>query len=425
MMSIDDAASEIALSAKLFDVLRERSLDPPGVSRASYGEGERMAHEVARRTATMLGCEVHTDFAGNLYMTLPGTDRSLPAVMIGSHLDAVPHGGNFDGAAGVVAGLGTLARLQRSGRPRKRDVVVMGIRAEELSWFPAPYIGSRAAMGLIPPEVLDTVVRRDTGRTLASHIAEEGFDPESIRAGRRAFDPQRVHCFLELHIEQGPVLVDADVPVGIVTGIRGNIRCRHCRVTGQYAHAGAVPRPQRRDAVLGAAAFIHALERLWLDYENDGRDFVATVGQLGTDADHHTITKIAGDVRFTIDMRSEDEAILDDAWRRLADIATQISRERGVTIDLGSHTRAPAATMDAGLRRQLLHHAGKQGIRVMNVPSGGGHDCAVFANSGIRSAMIFVRNDHGSHNPDEHMEISDFGQAMRLMMALVDELVSE
>src|SRR5688572_21085141 len=148
--------------------LRRRTTDLPGVTRASYGEGEQIAHDMARAWAEELGLALDTDAAGNLYMTLPGRDRTLPRLMMGSHMDSVPNGGNYDGAAGVVAGLMALQRRRRLDRPPQRDMTVMAIRAEELSWFPAPYIGSRAAFGILPANVLDDVVRFDTGRSLAS-----------------------------------------------------------------------------------------------------------------------------------------------------------------------------------------------------------------------------------------------------------------
>jgi N-carbamoyl-L-amino-acid hydrolase len=422
-MSVESIAAEVALCGNMFERLRALSLDPPGVSRASFGPGERLAHALAKGIATAQGCECHTDFAGNLYMTIRGSDRTAPAVMMGSHLDSVPHGGNFDGAAGVAAGLGVLARLRRLARQPVRDVTVMAIRAEEMSWFPTHYIGSRAAFGLLPPESLDSVLRRDTGRSLASHMAEEGFEPDKVRAGIPAIEPRQVRCFLELHIEQGPVLVDSCLPAGIVTGIRGNVRRKQCRVRGAWGHAGAVPRSARHDALMGAAAFVSALEELWIGYERAGHDFVATIGEFSTDAELHAIVKIPGEVRFTIDMRSEEEEILTDAERRLAEIALFIGNRRGLAIDLGPFTRARAALMDPDLRRRLSELARRQAIPVADIQSGGGHDCAVFANLGIPSAMIFVRNDRGSHNPDEAMELSDFAQAMRLLMSLVDELV--
>jgi len=162
---------ELARADAFLAELRRRTVDPPGVSRASYGEGEQIAHDMARAWAEELGLEIARDFAGNLYMTLPGRERARPRLVMGSHMDAVPHGGNYDGAAGVVAGLSALGRLRRLAATPRMDVTVMAIRAEEVSWFPAPYIGSRAAFGILPADVVDEVVRFDTGRTLGTHLA--------------------------------------------------------------------------------------------------------------------------------------------------------------------------------------------------------------------------------------------------------------
>ena len=414
-------AQDEALASALLTHLRTESLDPPGVTRASYGAGERMAHALAREAAQQLRLEISTDFAGNLYMTLPGSDRTAASVMIGSHMDSVPHGGNYDGAAGVVAGLVALARLRRQGRTPKADITVMAIRAEELSWFPAHYIGSRAAFGRLPPEALD-VVRFDTNRTLREHMREEGFDPQAVQDGRRHLDPARIGTYLELHIEQGPALVDAHKACGIVTAIRGNLRFKHARVLGQYGHAGAVPRAARRDALFAASEFASRLESLWLEQERAGRDIVCTVGQFFTDSAVHTMTKIPGEVRFTMDIRSHDDAVLTGMQARLCEIAADISQRRGVQVDIGEPIRANAAVMDTRLRAMLRQIASEQGIDAPDIASGAGHDCAVFSREGIPCAMIFVRNDHGSHNPDEAMEIADFGEACRLLFGLLDRL---
>src|SRR5258705_6086104 len=162
---------DIAVAADFLDYLRENSLDPPGVSRVSCGRAERMAHARFAEVARGLGLVLRTDFVGNLFVTQPGRDPSLPVVMIGSHLDAVPHGGNFDGAAGVAIGLGGLAGLRRHGVPATRGVTPLAIRPEEMSWFPTHYIGSRAGFGLLPADSLENGFRSDSRRSLASHIA--------------------------------------------------------------------------------------------------------------------------------------------------------------------------------------------------------------------------------------------------------------
>ncbi len=413
---------DVAVAADFLDYLRENSLDPPGVSRASFGPGERMAHARLAEVARGLGLVLQTDFVGNLFVTQPGRDPSLPVVMIGSHLDAVPHGGNFDGAAGVAIGLGVLAGLRRRGACPARGVTLLAIRAEEMSWFPTHYIGSRAGFGLLPADALENVFRFDSGRSLASHMAEEGFEPDRVAKGEASLVAAKIHAYIEPHIEQGPVLVDAGIAVGIVTGIRGNFRYRHCSVRGTYGHAGAVPRVARRDAVMAATAFVQEIEGYWLAQEAGSADFVATVGQFFTSASQHTITKIPGEVHFTLDMRSENNAVLMAAHAYLSIKAREIAEARHVSIDLGPHTHAQAATMDGDLRARLRRLAVAHGIPAMELPSGGGHDCATFANQGVPSAMVFIRNDKGSHNPDEAMEVVDMAQALRLIAALVDEI---
>ncbi len=418
----DDIAPELAFAGDLFARLRAGSRTRLGVTRASYGDGEQMAHDLIAGEAVRLGLERRIDAAGNLYVTLPGRDRSLPVLMTGSHLDSVPEGGNYDGAAGVVAGLAMLARWRRAGRQPERDITVMGVRAEELSWFPAPYIGSRAAFGRLEAAALDACVRPDTGRTLAAHMKESGFDPDAIRRGEPQLDPARIKAFLELHIEQGPILVARKLPVGIVTGIRGNLRYKHCHVTGRYGHAGAEPRETRADALLAAVAFASRLEELWLDHEKRGLDLVCTVGQFHTDTRVHTMTKIPGEVWFTMDIRSDDNAILLEVDRQLRAIAAEIALARGVKIDMGPFTNALPGPIDPGLRARLQELAASLGIAHMVLRSGAGHDAAVFATSGVPVAMIFVRNEHGSHNPDEAMELADFGQALRLLVAAGEAL---
>jgi N-carbamoyl-L-amino-acid hydrolase len=421
---IDDLVhdDDVAVAADFLDYLRENSLDPPDVSRASFGPGERMAHARLAEVARCLGLVLQTDFVGNLFVTQPGWDPSLPVVMIGSHLDAVPHGGNFDGAAGVAIGLGVLAGLRRRGARPARGVTLLAIRAEEMSWFPTHYIGSRAGFGLLPADALENVFRFDSGRSLASHMAEEGFEPERVGKGEASLVAAKIHAYIEPHIEQGPVLVDAGIAVGIVTGIRGNVRYRNCRVRGTYGHAGAVPRVARRDAVMAATAFVQEIEGYWLAQEAASADFVATVGQFFTSASQHTITKIPGEVHFTLDMRSENNAVLMAAHAHLSIKAREIAEARHVSIDLGPYTHAQAATMDGDLRARLRRLAVAHVIPAMELPSGGGHDCATFANQGVPSAMVFIRNDKGSHNPDEAMEIADMAQALRLVAALVDEI---
>lgn len=419
-----DTSREIEHAERFFAEMRARTADDPGITRASYGEGEQIAHGMVRAWAESLDLAIETDFAGNLYMTLPGRDRDRPVLMMGSHMDSVPHGGNYDGAAGVVAGMAAVERMRRLGITPAMDVAVMAIRAEELSWFPAPYIGSRAAFGLLSGDPVDKVQRFDTGRSLGAHMAELGFDPDAVRAGRRHLDARRIGAYIEVHIEQGPHLVAIGRPCAIVTGIRGNFRFKHARVLGEYGHAGAVPRSERRDALLAAVEFAHGLERMWVRREAEGQDLVCTIGEFYTDPKQHTMTKIPGEVRFSMDIRSYDEAVLGACRAELEAAAAQVGAARRVRVELGEHTHARSAVMDAGLIAAAERAAQRLGIDAPRMASGAGHDCAVFANEGVPCAMLFIRNADGSHNPHEKMAIEDFAVASRLLWGMLEEMTA-
>ncbi|MCC5958581.1 MAG: Zn-dependent hydrolase [Rhodobacteraceae bacterium] len=411
-----------SLSVRMFDQLVQETADSPGVTRASFGPGEAFAHQLAASVARDLGLAVTVDIAGNQYMKWAGRDRSAPRIIVGSHMDSVRHGGNYDGAAGVVAGLSAIADLQAQGFTPACDIVVMAIRAEELVWFPTPYCGSRMAFGLLDPSEYDSVTRSDTGRSLADHMRDEGCNPDALRAGARPLDPATIRHFIEVHIEQGVTLDMQGIPVGVVNGIRGNLRYRHGRITGKYAHAGALAREYRHDAVLAGAEFVQVLERKWDDLTAQGDDFVATMGEFWTDPDMHGMTKVPGSVQFTMDLRSLSNDVLMQVDAYLRDMAQAIGDRRRVTIDMGAYTNAPPAIIDPALVARFEAVARRLDIPTLTLPSGAGHDCATFSWQGVSSGMLFIRNQNGSHNPDEAMRMPDFDKAVQVLAATLCEL---
>lgn len=297
-----------ALAQGLFDQLRRDGLNEPGVSRDPYGDGEQRGHATVTKAARAMGLEISNDVAANLYMTMPGRDRSAPRVIVGSHLDSVPHGGNFDGAAGVVAGLVAVAALQRLGITPACDITVMGIRAEESIWFQVSYIGSRGALGTLPDGALD-VRRTDTGRTLREHMIECGGDPAAVERRVRHLDPKTLRAYLELHIEQAPSLVEAGRSVAICTGIPGNFRYPDARIEGNSDHVG-LPRRFRHDAAMAGAEFAVAMDALWADYDSRGIPMACTIGKFHTDTSAHGMTIVPGAFHFSLDVRAYDEAVL-------------------------------------------------------------------------------------------------------------------
>ncbi len=398
------------LAERLFAELRAATGDGVGITRDAYGEGERKAHAIVRAAAEAAGLDCRADPVGNLIMTLPGTDRAAPRVLLGSHLDSVAEGGNYDGAAGVLAGLAAVAGMKRAGFRPLRDVGVVAVRAEEAgSWFPVSYPGSRAALGLLRPEEL-AVKRQDTGRSLADHMRKEGFDPGFVERGGRTFTPDDTAAFLELHIEQGPVLDSEGIPLGIVTGIPGSRRLRAARVLGEYNHSGATPRKYRRDAAVALAELAHRVDDAWAELEARGHVLVCTFCVLATTAEAG-FTKIAGEARFQLDVRSVQPRSVDLLMEALYEAVPRIEARRGVRFELGAETGSRAAPMDPGVQAGLARAAAALGIPHRAMPSGAGHDAAAFAAAGIPAGMLFVRNQNGSHNPKEAMRMDDFAAA--------------
>lgn len=401
---------DMDLAAELFAGLRAGSADGEGVTREAYGPGERMAHALVRAAADRIGLESTVDVAGNLYMTLPGSDRAAKRIIIGSHLDSVRQGGNYDGAAGVLAGMAAVAGMKRAGFVPGRDITVMAIRAEEAgAWFPVSYPGSRMALGLLKPDGL-AIARQDTGRSLAEHMKAEGFDPDAVARGEHAIGPHNVAGYLELHIEQGPVLESEQVPIGIVTGIPGSRRLRQGRVVGEYNHSGATPRKYRRDAAAALAELVHRMDERWCELDAMGHVLVCTFCTMATTADAG-FTKIAGEATFQLDVRSVSPHACDLMFEALHSLMEEIEARRGVRFDCGPETGSRAAIMDEGIRAGLARAADALGIAHVAMASGAGHDAAAFADARIPSSMLFVRNQNGSHNPHEDMRMEDFAAA--------------
>lgn len=404
----------MALADQLFTRLGALGFDGVGITRDTYGAGEQQAHALMAEIALQLGLEVRRDAALNLYVTLPGSDRGKPAVMTGSHLDSVPRGGNYDGAAGVVAGMAVLAGWVRAGARPERDVTVIATRAEESAWFPVSYIGSKSAFGLLDSQAL-SCRRADTQRTLSEHLAEQGGRPDALAGREAALRPEAIDCFVEMHIEQGPVLIGAGHALGVVTGICGSHRYRQAQIKGRYAHSGATPRTHRQDAVVALATFIERLQHVWRDLESEGHELTLTFGQVNTDARQADFSKVCGQVGFSVDIRSRDTATL----RRMDALVQQTARDvesaQGVSFVWGEVSGSQPAVMD-NLLQQALHDAARAlGVEPCFLPSGAGHDAATFANQGIATAMLFMRNANGSHNPEEAIDMADFRAATRTL----------
>jgi len=415
-----DAVRVRELANELFGALRSATGDGVGITRASYGEGENAALDIVDAKARALGLPTERDAGANLVVTLAGSEPQLPFFACGSHLDSVPQGGNFDGAAGVVAGLAVLAGFKAEGFQPRRTLKLFGLRGEESARFGKAYLGSSALFGRLSAAdlaVMDTAAKVSLGDCMR----EVGVDIDRVKSGQPLLDPKSVAAWVELHIEQGPVLVARQLPVGIVTGIRGNLRHRVVECVGSAGHSGAVPRWLRHDAVFATAELITHLDHHWRTLLERGRDLVITTGVVTTDPREHAIARIPGMLRFSFELRSQSRETLEAFYDLFLSECRLIGEERGVEFRLDRQLESPPATMDPGWVARLKNAARSLGLPDEEIPSGAGHDAAVFANEGIPSAMVFVRNEHGSHNPEEAMAIDDFVAGVAIMRTALRE----
>ncbi|MGO4170823.1 Zn-dependent hydrolase [Bosea sp. TAF32] len=404
----------------LFDRLAAGSRDEPGITRDTYGAGADFGHRLLTEHGKACGLALSHDFAANTYVTLQGRDAASPRILMGSHLDSVPHGGNFDGAAGVIAGLVVIETLRALGIQPRCDVTAMGVRAEESVWFQVSYIGGRSALGTLPDGALEAK-RIDDGRVLAASIDACGGNSAAIRRRERHLDPAAIRAFLEVHIEQAPSLVESGLPVAICTGVPGNFRYPDARIVGRHDHVGT-PRRFRRDAAMAGAEFAVMLDQIWQEEEEAGFPMAVTLGRFHTDPAVHGLTTVPGSFAFSLDVRAYDPAVLERVEAKMIAAIREIEARRRVTFELGARASAAVGPVDPSIVAGLEASADRQGIATMPLGSPASHDSAAFAAAGVPIAMLFVRNEHGSHNPQETMAIEDFLAACTI---LADWVVQE
>jgi N-carbamoyl-L-amino-acid hydrolase len=406
------------LAAGLFESVRKLSAGRVGVTRPSYSEVETATMGVIADAGKQAGLVSRFDPAANLVIEMPGAPAGQPAYWMGSHVDSVPEGGNYDGLAGVIAGLLCAVKAKRQGAKLERPLAVVGLRGEESAWFGKPYIGSLALFGKLTPHDLERK-HRDTGRPLGEYMEKAGADVRRIAAGEPLFEKSSVAAWLELHIEQGPIMVSRDAPVGVVTGIRGMLRhiSAHCR--GNAGHSGAVPRWLRQDAVFAFADLMMRLDDNWQALNSRGVDLVVTSGVVGTDPREHSVSRIPGDVRFSLEMRSQSLETLEAFYQLVLVESAAIEKARGVKFEFGERVLSEPGLIDREWGGRLKKICTALQYEHIDIPSGAGHDAAIFGNQGIPAAMLFVRNDRGSHNPDEKMDLEDFMMGVEVLYQAV------
>jgi N-carbamoyl-L-amino-acid hydrolase len=255
---------------------------------------------------------------------------------------------------------------------------------------------------------------------LAESIAAAGGDPARLSQGTPLRDPAAIGAYLEAHIEQAPQLVEAGLPIAICLANPGNLRHPFIRITGEDAHTG-LPHRFRRDAALAGADLSLCLEQLWLAEEAAGRPMAVTIGRFHTPVDRHSLTAVSGDFEMSLDLRGYDAAHLVALEAKLQEIVADVAARRRVMITLGERSSAAPGLMDPSLILGLADASAACGIATMRLHSPGTHDANNFAAVGVKTGMLLVRNQNGSHNPHEAMETDDLMAAIAVIARFIAE----
>ena len=394
------------------EILGAISQEPGRITRTYLTPQHREAGEHILGWMRDAGMDATFDPLGNVVGRYAADAPDAKTLMTGSHMDSVVNAGKYDGLFGILTAIACVRDLHHRGKRLPFTFEIVAFGDEEGVRFGVTLIGSKALGGGFDPSWLD---KTDAdGVSLRDAIVAFGGDPAAIPSLAR--DPAKVVAFVESHIEQGPVLLDEGLPVGVVTSIAGGTRIR-ARVTGLAGHAGTVPMPIRRDALAAAAEMMLAIERHCGDRADT---LVGTVGKLAIPGGG-AINVIPGEVEFTVDLRSGDDA---KRLAALAEVEAQcrsIADRRGVSLAWEAFFQLRAAPCDARLQAQFARSIESLGLPVRRLPSGAGHDAMEMINV-APIAMLFVRCGNGgiSHNPLETMTAADADVATAVLLDFLE-----
>ncbi|WP_017813343.1 Zn-dependent hydrolase [Paenibacillus shenyangensis] len=381
-----------------------------GTTRLTYSPQDMQAREYIKAQMTRYGLTVREDGVGNIFGRLEGTQTDAPAVMVGSHFDSVPHGGSYDGPAGVVAGLEVAALFQANGVQPVYPLEVIAMVEEEGARFAGGLMGSRAMLGILSEQAFSELQDKD-GITTIQAMEQAGLDTLLPRIR----DPRTIRAFLELHIEQGPILEEKDIPIGIVEAIVGLAQLE-ITVQGQAGHAGTTPMDRRADALVAAAGIIAALPGIAVE---TGDGSVITTGKLNVWPGGANV--IPDKVVFTVDLRSGREENVQTLIRRTEELAASYIRE-GITVSVQQQLYMKPKAMNEHIRSLLREKSEQLGIIHCPINSGAGHDAMVFADV-TDVGMLFIPSRNGlSHCPEEWSDAADIARAVQIFYETIKSL---
>ncbi|MDQ2912079.1 MAG: Zn-dependent hydrolase [Chloroflexota bacterium] len=377
------------------------------VSRLGLSADEQQARDLVGGWLAARGAEVRRDAAANLYARFPGEGE---AVLVGSHLDSVPEGGRFDGALGVLCAVEAVESLLDANVKLRRPIEVVAWADEEGARFGVGLFGSTAAFGRLARGVGDRRDREGVSISEALRALGEQGDPAAARR-----DPKDLAAYLELHIEQGPRLETAGLPLGIVSDIVGIYHAR-VAIRGRADHAGATVMTARADALAAASEIVLAVERI----ARARPDSVGTVGEIAVRPGAKNV--VPGECVLSLDLRAARDH--DGLVQEVLDEVTRVASARGVAASVDDLARVRVTPLDPTIRDVLKRATRSVGVDAPELVSGAGHDAQNPALSGVPTGMIFVRSTGGSHTPREFASINDAALGAQALANAIKELAT-
>jgi allantoate deiminase len=388
------------------------SEEPGRITRTFLTPPMRIVHEEVARWMRAAGMEVRVDAIGNMIGHYAAARTDAPLLLIGSHLDTVPDAGKYDGILGVLLGVAAVQALE--GRRLPFAIEVLAFSEEEGIRYQTSFLGSSAVTGRFQPEWLSRTDAR--GISMAQAIRDFGLDPTAI--DQASYQGRRLLGYLEVHIEQGPVLEALGLPVDIVEAIVGITRF-WLGFQGKAGHSGTLPMEMRQDALAGAAEFIAAVEQ----QARSRNGLRATVGSIAVTPG--AVNVVPGSAYLSLDVRHADDPVREEAARELLEKARVIAARRRLSLDVARREDHSAVRADPRLTELLGTAVQSAGYVPHRLASGAGHDAAVMA-SLVPMTMLFIRSPGGiSHHPDEAVLPEDVGAALEVMDHFLDHLAKD
>tara|TARA_R100001039_G_scaffold28127_1_gene19517 strand:+ start:2118 stop:3359 length:1242 start_codon:yes stop_codon:yes gene_type:complete len=376
-----------------------------GTTRLTYSEEHRGVRDYLLTKMKEAGLQTREDAVGNLFGRIEGQNPDLPPVLVGSHFDSVPNGGAFDGPAGVVTGLETAFVFQELGLKPERPVEIIAMIEEEGGRFGSGLLGSRLLTGQVSQQDLQEL-KDANGVSVAEAMSTFGLDPS--HADKVALAADSIHAFLELHIEQGPVLEQHEEDVGIVTEVV-SLSQVEVTVKGAAGHAGTTPMNARKDAMVGAASIIAKLPEMVKAVDDAA---VGTVGRITVQPGGANV--IADSVSFSVDIRSPSANSVAQIKERLNTALEQL-QPSGLTYNVSEKITIPSTPMSADIQKQFAHDADSFGLKWRHMPSGAGHDAMILSKI-TQVGLVFVPSRDGiSHAPEEWTDYDKLAKGIEVI----------